>query len=261
VETLLIAVLLAWVAMMFEAIAWGGLDNLALPLIAHLLLQIYLSLTRDQLEMRLLVTAVLWVFVLCYQVRTTLKGSAVLGAILIGYICWALGDWPWVIAPTVLFLGYTLLSPRTEANSKRIHDIHAVLSVSAAPLLWLFLSRLMHRPEFQYLFTLAFAAQVAIIGVARLGYDYAHMPAPALLCVCIMQAWVLQLLPFALIEWSWTAVMQSLFALPAIAVAGIGFYFTQPQVRDCPANTARWLRQAGWGAVSSAMGLIVLYLL
>ena len=41
VETLLIAVLLALVAMLFEAIAWAGLDNLLLPLVGYLLLRIY----------------------------------------------------------------------------------------------------------------------------------------------------------------------------------------------------------------------------
>ena len=56
-ETLLIAVLLALVAMLFEAIAWAGLDNLVLPLVGHLLLRIYLGLTVADLEMRLAVTA------------------------------------------------------------------------------------------------------------------------------------------------------------------------------------------------------------
>ena len=54
---LFIAILLAWLAMLFEAIAWAGLDNLALPLVGHLLLRIYLSLSVDQLVERLAVTA------------------------------------------------------------------------------------------------------------------------------------------------------------------------------------------------------------
>src|SRR5262249_59113564 len=48
-ETLLIAVLLAWLATMFEAIAWGGLDNLILPPIAHLLLVIHWDLSAGAL--------------------------------------------------------------------------------------------------------------------------------------------------------------------------------------------------------------------
>ena len=64
------------------------------------------------------------------------------------------------------------MSPRTKDNSRRIHNIHAVIGVTAAGLIWLFLSRILDRPEFLYLFTLAFAAELAIIAVARLGYAH-----------------------------------------------------------------------------------------
>ena len=80
VETLLIAILLAFVAMLFEAISWAGLDNLILPLVGYLLLRIYLGLSVAELEVRLAMTAGLMVFVLLYQTRTTLQGSALLGA-------------------------------------------------------------------------------------------------------------------------------------------------------------------------------------
>ncbi len=262
-ETLLIAVLLAWVAMMFEAIAWAGLDNLILPLIAHLLLKIYLGLSVEELGMRLGVTGVLMVFLLIYRTRSTLQGGAVLGACLVGYVSWALGGWRWLLAPLVLFLAYTLLSPRTEVNSRRIHNIHAVIAVSAAGLIWLFLYRLMDRPEreFLYLFTLAFAAELAIIAIARLGYDYPRMSGPSLLTVCILEGWGLLFVPFIALEWSEPmCVPYAFMALPGVALAAIGFYLTQPTVRDCPTNAPRWLRQAASGALGSAAGLVPLYL-
>src|SRR2546423_1176966 len=71
-ETLLIGLLLAWVTMMFEAIAWGGLDNLALPLVSYLLLRAYLELSVDRLLLRLAVTAGLTAFALLYYRRSTL---------------------------------------------------------------------------------------------------------------------------------------------------------------------------------------------
>jgi hypothetical protein len=46
-----------------------------------------------------------------------------------------------------------------------------------------------------------------------------------------------------------------------VALAAGGFYLTQPQVRDCPVDTPRWLRQAAHGALGSAAGLLPLYLL
>jgi phytol kinase len=261
VETLLIAVLLAWLATLFEAIAWGGLDNLVLPLVAHLLLRIYLGLSVAELGMRLAVTAVLIVFILLYRTRTTLQGSAVLGAGLFGYIFWALGGWRWLVAPLTLLLAYTMLSPRTASNSRRIHNIHAVIGVAAAGLIWLFLSRLLDRPEFLYLFTLAFAAELAIIGVARLGFDYPHLSAPRLLAICVLQGWALLFVPYLVLEWSEPLCLRCVLgALPGVALAAVGFYLTQPNVRDCPADRPRWVRQAAHGAIGSAVGLVPLYL-
>lgn len=260
-ETLLIAVLLAWLAMLFEAIAWAGLDNLVLPLVAHLLLKIYLNLPAAELEVRLAVTAGLMVFVLFYRTRTTLQGSAVLGACLVGYISWALGGWRWLLAPLIVFLAYTLLSPRTEINNRRIHNIHAVLAVSAAGLVWLFLYRILDWPDLFYPFTLAFAAELAIIAVARLGFDYPNLPGATLVGVCILQGWVLLFVPYLLVEWSSPVCLRYVLgALPGVALATAGFYLTQPQVRDCPTDTPRWLRQAAHGALGSAVGLVPLYL-
>jgi phytol kinase len=263
-ETLLIGVLLALLAMMFEAISWGGLDNLFLPLVGHLLLRIYLRLSVVELEMRLVVTVALMLFVYLYRTRTTLAGSALMGACLVGYVSWALCGWRWMVAPLTVFLVYTLLSPRTEANSRRTHDIHAVLAVSAAGLIWLFLFRLLDQPEarFFYLFTLAFAAELAIIAVARLGYDYPHWPAGLLLAVCTLQGWGLLFVPYLLLDWSQPHCLACvLWALPAVALAAAGFYRTQPGVRDCPTDRPRWLRQAAHGALGSAVGLVPLYLL
>src|SRR5262249_9068807 len=195
-ETLLIAFLLAWLAMMFEAIAWQGLDNLVLPLVSFLLLRIYLGMDVNDLLARVIVTAVLMIFVLCYRWQTTLSGSAVLGASLVGYISWALGGWQWLLPPLILFLTYTLLSPRTEVNSRRIHNVHAVACVSSAGLLWLFLAKILDRPKFLFPYTLAFAAHLAIIGIARLKNDYPDRSGAAIVAVCIVKGWFLLFLPY-----------------------------------------------------------------
>jgi phytol kinase len=156
-ETLMIALLVALVAMLFEAIAWAGLDNLILPLVGYLLLRIYLGLSLEDLQLRLAVAGGMMVFALACRTQTTLLGSALLGASLVGYLSWALGGWRWIIPPLSVFLGHTLLSPRTKANSQRIHNIHSVIAVSAMGLFWLFAFRLLDQPESEYfyLFTLS----------------------------------------------------------------------------------------------------------
>jgi phytol kinase len=258
-ETLLIAVLLAWLAMLFEAIAWRGLDNLILPLVSYLLLKIYFGLDAAELVTRLIVTGVLSVFLLAYRTRSTLVGSGVLGAFLVGYISWALGGWHWLLPPLVLFFTYTLLSPRTEANTRRIHNIDAVLSVCAAGLIWLFLAKELDRPDFIFPYTLTFAANLAIIGIARLRFDYPKMPATLLLSICITKGWLLLFLPYLLAEGFTEATWSSaLLALAAVAAAALTFYATQPGIEDCPTDAPRWLRQGGYAALVSLLGLVPL---
>ena len=261
-ETLLIGLLLAWLSMMFEAISWGGLDNLALPLVSYVLLKAYLVLPVELLLLRIAVTAGLTLFVLLYGRRSTLVGSAIFGVVLVGYITWALGGWPWFVPPLTLFLSYTLLSPRTEVNTQRIHNVHAVVCVSSAGLIWLFLSRIMDEPAFLYLFTLSFAAHLAIIGIARLGYDYPQMRPMALLALCTAQGWLFLFVPYVALHWQEPlSLTRTLLALPTVALAAVGFYLTQPNVRDCPIDTPRWLRQAAHAGFASAVGLAPLYLL
>jgi phytol kinase len=259
-ETLLSAVLLAWLATLFEAVAWGGLDNLVLPLVSFLLLKIYLGMDAADLLLRLLVTAALMTFLVVYRHWTTLSGSAVFGAFLVGYISWALGGWHWLVAPLILFVSYTLLSPRTESNTRRIHNVHAVLCVSSAGLVWLFLSRIFGNPEFLYPYTLAFAAHLAIIGIARLRFDYPRMSALWLLTACTVRGWLLLFLPYLLAEGvTPTNVRLALLALPGVAFAALAFYATQPGLHDCPTDVPRWLRQATHAGLGSVVGLVLLY--
>jgi phytol kinase len=261
-ETLLIGVLIAWLATMFEAISWRGLDNLALPLITYLLLSIYFELTAAELLIRLWVTAGLIVFLAVYRSRSTLQGSGVLGAFLVGYICWALDGWRWLVAPLTLFLTYTLLSPRTEVNSRRIHNIDAVISISSAGLVWLFLAKILDQPGLLLPFTLAFAAHLAIIGIARLAYDYPQLPARMLLAMCVLKAWLLLFLPYVILDGLHAAsFLAAGLALPAVALAASAFYFLQPGIDDCPTDTSRWFRQGLHAAAGSLVGLVPVYLL
>src|SRR5215469_5689775 len=145
--------------MLFEAISWRGLDNLFIPLVCFLVLKIYLGppcYAVSALVARVVVLLALLAFVLIWRSHSTLDASGLLAAALVGYLAWALGDWRWLIFPLALFLTYTLFSPRTPFNSRRVHNVHAVLSVSAAGMLWLFLARTFNRPDFLLPYAIAF---------------------------------------------------------------------------------------------------------
>ena len=121
-ETLLIALLLAFLTTMSEAVAWRGLDNLFLPLLAFYLLEIYLDMSLEKLTIRAAVMVGLIAFVLVYRRFTTIAGSGILGAALFGYAAWALGGPAWLVPPLVFFVAYSLLSPPTPTTSQQVHN-------------------------------------------------------------------------------------------------------------------------------------------
>jgi phytol kinase len=261
-ETLLTALLLAWLATLFEAIAWAGLDNLVLPLVSYLLLKNYLDSPVPELVNRLIISAVLSLIIVVYRRRTTLQGSAVFGAFLVGYISWALGGWEWLLPPLLVFLTYPLLSPPREKNRERIHNIHAVICVASAGLLWLFLSDIFNRPDFLFPYTLAFSAHLAIIAVARLKRDYPTTTAGTLLTLCILKAWLLLFGSYLFTQGTSAATLQATaIGLLGTALAALVFYLTQPGMHDCPTNTPRWWRQATDAALGSVLGFVSLQML
>lgn len=288
-ETLLIALILGLLVMLIEAIAWQGLDNLFIPLGGFILLRIYLEMDAAALLVRLIVTLILVAFVLCWRQRTTLNDSALLGTAFIGYLSWTLGGWRWLLAPAILFLTYPLLiswikqreipltpeerqampwlplenDPKCpNAHWERIHNIYAVLSVAATGLLWLFLFGIFDRPEFLYPYTLSFAANLAIIGIAGMSpLNYWHTSNLKLLATYILKGWLLMFVPLLLLEGlSPTSIICTLISLVGTALPAIAFYLTQPLLRKRSTDTLGWLSRVGYTAIGSLLGLVPYWL-
>jgi phytol kinase len=264
-ETLLIALTMGFLVMIFEAIAWRGLDNLFIPLLTYLVLLIFLKLDAPALLARLIVLAALTVFVLVYSRWSTLDGSALLGGVLVGYLSCVLGGWPWLLPPLILFALYTLLFPSPQWKKERQQNVHAVVSVSSAGLIWLFLAKVLNRPELLLPYTMTFAAHLAIIGLVRLRIDRPQRRTRAVLPYCVARGCLLLAVPLLLAEG--VAGPSLHWALCAtLGVAGVAggvtlFCLTQPDLSNCPTDAPRWLRQALGAAAGSALGLVALYLI
>ena len=204
----------------------------------------------------MIVAAVL--LVLVWRTRTTLDDSALLAGVFIGYVTWALAGRQWLVPPVIVFLVYTLLSPRTAENSRRVHDPYALLSVCAAGLAWLAAARVFDRPDFYYPYTLAFACQLGLIGMARLAFDRPDTPLAGARRHLHVRASLLLLAPFVILAGATpTALVQAAVGVVAIALAVSVFTAIQPQIRNCPANAARWLRQGAIPGIASLLGLLL----
>lgn len=245
-KTLLIGLCMGLVAMLLEAIAWRGLDNLFIPLGGFILLKVYLTLDERALFWRFVVVLGLVIFLHVFRRHATLNTAGLLAAALFGYLAWALGGWKWLVPPMALFISYPLLSPRNEKNSARIHGIRAVACVVSAGALWLYLSKISNSPVFFFPFALTFAAHLAIGGTTRVRCDYPTRRVRWVLVQSILLGWLIIFVPYIFLQGpSRPTVNQWAIGLFAVAIATSLFNAVQPGMADCPTDGPRWLRQSG----------------
>jgi len=271
-ETLLIALILGLLVMLIEAIAWQGLDNLLIPLGSFLLLITHLEMDVAALGIRLAVLSSIALLIWGWHPRTTLNDSALLGAILVGYFSWAIGGWPWLVAPLTLLISYPFLiyrtfpfqtslapdqQPRMDWEPKdvpftkiwqpqrwqRVHNVHAVLSVAATGLCWLFLYRLTDTADLIYPYTLGFAGNLAIIGIARLSPDrYWSRDRAQWVAFYTLLSWLLLYAPLVVMqEFSRQSVLGAGVGVVGIGGMAIAYYCTQPALRQPGRSTLQWL--------------------
>jgi phytol kinase len=258
-ESLLIALTLALLVMILEAVSWRGLDNLLIPLGGFLLLKTYLHTDARELTWLLGITAGMFMFVMFWGSKTSLRDSALLAGVLVLFLCFRFGDWRWLVAPVAVLVSYTALFPRTLGTQRRSQGFAAVASVSGAGLIWLFLASWRDRPELLYVFTLAFAAHLAMIGVARIKHAKPAMAMPLIIGLCTMESGLLLMIPYVFLAGATREhVALGLAGIVPIALAAIAFALIQPGLAAFPTDIARWTRQGIVATAASALGLLAL---
>jgi phytol kinase len=261
-EALLIALILGLLVTLCEAVAWRGLDNLFIPLAAFFLLQDMLSASVDELLLQFAVIVALAIIALGRRARTTLDDSALLSAVLAGYVIWVLGGWQWIVIPLILFLRGQPLPSAAERADPHYHHVHAVLSVAGPGLLWLFLAKMFQRPDLFYPFALTFAVHLAIFEIAKVGRPGIRRSPVRVGALAGAKSWLMLFVPFVLIEGLVpTTWVLAFLALPIVIAAAIGFCWTQRQLEQPANDTARWVRQAAWSTAGATLGLVCLFFL
>jgi phytol kinase len=255
-KTLVIAVILGLLVMLLEAIAWHGLDNLLIPLITSALLKSFLNTSLDMLLIDLGITILIAVFIFFWRSRTTLNDSALMGAVLAGYLCWTLGGPAWVVPPLLLFATYATFWPRTDIDRLHVHTFAGVLSVASTAVVWLAVARFVPSADLYYPFTLGFGCHLAMIGLAGQKFVASDTPGARLVAVNVARAWLIIFTPFLILNGlSWLTLVYALIALPAMVACALTFLAIQPGLDQHQEGDARWWRQAACGLVASAVGL------
>ena len=260
VEALLLAATVGLLVMLIEAVSWGGLDNLLVPLGGYFLLAGYLPMRATGLAVLLVATLAWVVFVLLLRRRSTLNEGALLGAALVGYLTWSLGGWIWLIAPLLLYLGYTVMWPRGELLRRHPHNVHAVAAVCAPGLLWLAIARRYGYDELLLPYTAFYAAQLAFIGIAYFREVHGRVATLPLAAWSAGRSWAVLFIPFVLLHgYAGQTLGRAGFAFLAVALGTVAFNLSVPPPERYSIEQFPWLRQALIGALASLLCLLPLY--
>jgi phytol kinase len=252
-SVLLIALNLAVLLMLVEALAWEGSDNLLIPLAGLMALDRWLGLPLAALQAT--TVALLLLAIACWAARrwTTLDDAAVLACGVIGYLTWALAGVAALLAPWTVFLLYGRLYPPQAPEHG--HRALIPIAIAAPSLAWLWFAR--DLPDELGLMAAAgaYATQLAAIGLVHGLYlrPDRSWPRQALGCWALAQALVL--MP--------TLLLAGAELLPAAGMAALGslvglllFGLWQPRPALFPVQVARWLRQSLLAAAGSAAVLL-----
>ncbi len=253
---LLISLLLAGVVMLAEGMASRGLDNLFIPVGGYFLLTIYLQTSAYQLGLRLLVLALLMAAVFFWRRNTRLDPGAAIGSVLLLFVTWSLRPWHWLLPPLLLLAVYSyyVLKDRQPAG---MHSVDAILAVGLPALGWIALSLLLNK-DYLFGYSLAYAAQLAITGIAHfhsLSVHDRNQSRFLLLLRASLPAFLLLMITLAagfVGEQHW--LLMSVTGLPLIFAAAWAFQCLQPGIEDCPVDGRRWLRQSAIASLASAPG-------
>ncbi len=245
-QTLLVAIDIALIVTLLEAVAWRGLDNLFIPLGVFLLLHIYSDMSIEKLVYRLVAAALLLIFVLLYRSRTTLEGSALLASVLVLYASWALGGWRWLIAPAVLFGTYTWFLPGKAAEMEQKHNIYAVASVSFAGLLWIFLATVNSKPELLFPYTAGYAMHLTMLGWSLICFRSPQKKPWSAGPPLVLKCWLLLFVPYLLATGiTLRPLEQSAIALVFCALSLAIFCLIESRTDGgYSIKPGRWIRQA-----------------
>ncbi|MEM7384145.1 MAG: hypothetical protein AAF514_04300 [Verrucomicrobiota bacterium] len=138
-ETLLISLILATMVMMVEAVSTRGIDNLIIPVAGWYLISEYMAMDLSTLMGRTAIVLALMLFVLLLRKRTSLDGSSLLGSILFGYGCWALGGWLHLLIVLLFYISHLFATHTVRKQAPLRHDLYAVISIALTGLIWLVL--------------------------------------------------------------------------------------------------------------------------
>lgn len=258
---LAIAAMVAILVTIMEAISWRGLDNLILPLASYALLLMYIPMPLELMAGRIGLSLLIVAFALLAYRRAGLMGAAGLGGALILYASWALGGWPWLLAPLLVALTVCAMSGRPAFDREDVHGPGVLLCLAAAPLTWLFLDRTFEGASLFLPFLAGWTGALGVIGATRRRVEHRSMAATLhkdrLLAVIVL----LGAAAAGLACWSVPGPARNAgpgyVIAAALCGAAVGWLLTiiSPVEVARPSREVRWLVRSAVVVIASLAGL------
>ncbi|MCH8552398.1 MAG: hypothetical protein LAT62_10705, partial [Natronospirillum sp.] len=205
----------------------------------------------------LVVTVLLIAVAMIWRRRTTLTDSSLFAAILVGYAAWAVGGPLWLLPPLALFLTYTGL---VRLGRQRVtHDVRAVGAITGAGLICLLAQVLVPGESFYVAWVAAFAAQLAMIGIARIHGNSDKGHRGKIWALATLQGWGIIVVPTTLLGSSGAEVWQYMVGGGVLTglIAAL-FQRLQPQIERCPRDADRWWRQGLLGGLAALIAGVLM---
>lgn len=261
IATIAISLIISILAMMFEAIAWKGLDNLFIPLGAFLVLETHINLPENILLGQLAILTLVFGFVLFSRAASTLNGSGLIGTALFCYLAFSIGGPTWTVLPVILFLSYRFLLPKRFRTLQGVHSVWGVISIASVGVVWLLAAHISDTPEYIFPYAMTFAAHAAIISIAHMRCTGLSRRKLFPVLFAILKAWCLICLPLILLHPTTQIVVLTIFLAPfCIGIPTLLFYLVNTTEVKPTTRPARWWKQASFAAIASAIAMIPLLL-
>jgi phytol kinase len=256
----LIGLVMGLFGLILEAISWQGLDNAFLPLAAYAQISVYLHMPLGALLARLTVLTGLTVVAMTWRRGHVIDHSARLGAALAMYFFWAVGGWPWLVAPVVLLASYVRLMPIKPEEADR-HNLVAVICVGSVGLVWCVAEAFRPNPCWRWLFTLGIATHQAVIATVRYSQGRPHWNRAAWYAAGVTQAVLTQGLAFWLTDRGRTLAATGMMAGGACLAGATALFVLVERKLQMPDDlNARWWKQGATAMIASAAALFVMNL-
>lgn len=248
----LIAVLLALLGALTEAVAWKGMDNILVPMGMFLLLKHYLGASVAELYLSLVLVAGLVVLGLLIRRLSALNIHALMMAMILAYGLWQVAGWPFLVGPLWVFALHLGLSFWHKEDHAYSHE--AIISIGATSLFWLLVSDSLRYPEALFLYYLSLAIHIQIILLIRL---HAVRGEVASWWMVGIAALIASLSCFGL--WLWFAD-PSPQSLQRVSIAALGLMIggILRRVKQDRFAPERWRSQGGYALAGSLLGLCLI---